>query len=1366
MNLDKHLKNDDYLCGKSYISDTRTRENGQFDDKNLSSEVYARINYSFEKGLSYDDAVDASQIKKATIILNSHLKEHGNLPDMYNKLRENDVRPFSVSGRKPTDYFEETIVNPESTNFMHNEIKSIDSYPIPAFVYRHKQYSEVNSANSLMGLCHDIKRAWLILKNIIYMWNYENGSDLSYFEGIQDQIVDAVLIKPDKNIMSGEYLYLFVITTIQDLIVLGVVNLNKVDSIDGIKPGLQSKPLYVKALESTVFLKSHVTQDKRLFLADNAGNLQELVYQNQSNWFFSKFSIINHSSSIILKLIPKYFINSDVIIQITSDYTRNFLYTLHQSGTICVYLLKENSSISKISSLDLSTIKCLVGKHIVDLDRTKISTLIHISPILATESCVLTLVAVSNSGFRLYFTIYDIIEGIPRDNVSQLSLIHLRFPPGYNIENSEQRPTTIKKAFYSAGTLVMISSVSENNDIVWVVSSNYSNINSKSFTETTDVMKFNGGILSISDRIISISTPESFLMNSKNSNFKRPPTNLTNHLILKNLIFIQTSEGTFVLTKMSQTSRLETILSQKTPNVSNLTTYFNQKQNANACVDCIQLICCHLNGTDMMKKQNAFETFRSFGGLCKQLIQQELVNFNDPIAYISEMNGSDESAIAKHFSLIPRLYGIYEYFSRIVSPVWKYNLCNIKLCSNSDNSNFKFTLTYDFMTESIRVLVALYSCTEDLLPHVTLELSSKANGVGMEHVDNIEKQILFIERDLYIGLLQLIKINIELLKVFLLLHEHQLHNFVSNLSAVSFKNFTNLTFENIITTFEGRQCISELLNLLIGKYIQDCAMLDIINSRLRSQCPTFYSSTDADIAKAAELLQPINETNYGYNPQDNYNRILAAVDIYKKNVRHINLYDSCCKLARSNAFCMIIDICLLKAKIVDPNSPTNLSDSRKRLNLSQHQDFIPEIISYRMDCYKPIFIFLDYLLYFGQSHPSQNNFIMPKDYSRKDADKEFENMYVIALKSSDPIFHTQLYDWLFSRELITKLRQINTEYFEEYLYNIIEKDQDNVECLDIFWRFMVRNKRYLYASKILHKMAMRCSDSLKLQERIEILSRALLNSKLAFKNDESITLIKVLEDKIEVTKIQQEALQILQTTDKSLQDDDLAYDIYLLNHNILDINMLYRDIAEKRNMYTVKLNILYCANVCEMELIELIWSDIINEVFDNFYKLTHESIESKPDRSAIISQKFVNIIKVYKNRRSHLPLPIVFNLIANRANQFNFNKYFVVDCFLLAGISFVDVILALDKVIQENMEYWQKHADPYYLHDMFLKVVLRFLDLDYTKLEKHDSMEVQTTLSEIISNYLRHFKTDPITPDNKLISSMTNKFTQIQDLFS
>ena len=54
------------------------------------------------------------------------------------------------------------------------------------------------------------------------MWNYENGKDLAYFDGLSEVILAAGLVVPKPGVFQSHIRYLLCLTTAVEIVVLGV----------------------------------------------------------------------------------------------------------------------------------------------------------------------------------------------------------------------------------------------------------------------------------------------------------------------------------------------------------------------------------------------------------------------------------------------------------------------------------------------------------------------------------------------------------------------------------------------------------------------------------------------------------------------------------------------------------------------------------------------------------------------------------------------------------------------------------------------------------------------------------------------------------------------------------------------------------------------------------------------------------------------------------------------------------------------------------------------------------------------------------------------------------------------------------------
>lgn len=50
-----------------------------------------------------------------------------------------------------------------------------------------------------MGIFSDIKRAWLAIDTNVYLWKYDTGSDVAYYDALSRMILKVDLTKPKKG---------------------------------------------------------------------------------------------------------------------------------------------------------------------------------------------------------------------------------------------------------------------------------------------------------------------------------------------------------------------------------------------------------------------------------------------------------------------------------------------------------------------------------------------------------------------------------------------------------------------------------------------------------------------------------------------------------------------------------------------------------------------------------------------------------------------------------------------------------------------------------------------------------------------------------------------------------------------------------------------------------------------------------------------------------------------------------------------------------------------------------------------------------------------------------------------------------------
>ena len=340
-----------------------------------------------------------------------------------------------------------------------------------------------------MGLFPEIGRAWLTIDSDIYIWTYEHSRDVAYFDGLSHLIVSVGLIKPKPNVFISDVKYLLVLTTPIEVIVLGVTFSDTTKTISSPSRAfvsstyeemqLMNKPIFVLNTDNISMNCISGTVDGRIFLGGRDGCLYEVCYQAESNWFGKRCKKVNHSQGLMSLVVPgflKVFSENDPIVKIELDNDRNLLYVLSEKGAIEAWDVSDNSA-RRITRLSQNEIANAALNVIKTVDSSIFKPIIDICVLSHSEYSALCFIAVSQSGVRLYFSAFNpnnfqqmMDPNMPLNRIQNLTLQHVRLPPGYTPNATCGKPRNVHAAFYSAGSMLMVSSPQPDQDILWSLS--------------------------------------------------------------------------------------------------------------------------------------------------------------------------------------------------------------------------------------------------------------------------------------------------------------------------------------------------------------------------------------------------------------------------------------------------------------------------------------------------------------------------------------------------------------------------------------------------------------------------------------------------------------------------------------------------------------------------------------------------------------------------------------------------------------------------------------------------------------------------------------------------------------------------------
>lgn len=254
--------------------------------------------------------------------------------------------------------------------------------------------------NCSMGLFTGLDRAWLTIDSDIYVWRYEDGGDLAFFDGLSDTILNVAMVKPKPGILQPHIVNLLALSTPVEISLLGV-------SFSGDEMQLVPEPLFTLSADQLHTSCIVGTSSGRIFLGGRDGHLYEFCYSGQDTWWGKKTNKVCHTSSSLSWILPGWFSLSedDPIVQIEVDNTRNILYTRSEKGNIMVFSLGSDGQ--GMERVALSSAQKLVeesSRLATTVETGNLRPIVKIDVVPEEEDSIIHLIAITGGGARLYLT--------------------------------------------------------------------------------------------------------------------------------------------------------------------------------------------------------------------------------------------------------------------------------------------------------------------------------------------------------------------------------------------------------------------------------------------------------------------------------------------------------------------------------------------------------------------------------------------------------------------------------------------------------------------------------------------------------------------------------------------------------------------------------------------------------------------------------------------------------------------------------------------------------------------------------------------------------------------------------------------------
>ncbi|XP_066259213.1 nuclear pore complex protein Nup155 [Euwallacea similis] len=1273
------------------------------------------------------------------------------------------------------------------------QIKSISSVPLPPEIVDH--FSHVQ-CHCMMGLFPVINRAWLTVDSDIYIWTYEENTDLAYFDGINETILCVGLVKPRPGVFQAFIKYLLVLTTAVDIIVLGVT-FSEGNSGGEAEIHLIPDPVFTLPTDGNTITTITATKSGRLFLGSKEGSLFEISYQAASGWFGKRCKMTNLSTSALSFLVPS-FLNAalseeDSVIQIVVDNSRNILYSLTEKGAIEVCDLGEKGNgFSRIIKVSQNSLVNEAMSTVKTLDSQNFRPIVSLSPVESAESGNINLVAVTQTGVRFYLSVVGLSNQLPNQRPYTLTLAHVRLPPGYSA-NVTVRPRNVHLSHYRDRNLVLISNIKDK-DVLWCMSSDLFPF-SPTLMEAYTTINLDGPALALSE----VRYDDWLQLQSDFQ--EEPPLVVRQHAEPPKKYVVLTSHSVQIFIKFRPLDLLRQILKDSHgQDTSALKAFFSIQKEPQACATALILASLE-NEENLEIAELATRAFFMFGGepQVAQLAQtnifsgtsvfspnivstpaqqhplnafsspQSLAGFAGQPAYShvsfqqpgSPQGGFLQQTVFDPSSLInfsAKHNGLYLYLCRILRPVWN------RRCVERISTDGKIFLNQNTISseDCIQIqcnLNALHNFlkmnTQLSSYNVPSQRCTPLNTTPINHslvsppVQNAQLE----ERQSLDALKTFVCHCCQIMGLWRILCDHQFHDLVGSLPENQQQILQGTTFKEL---FLYRQDICTILiNTLVKSYLGDNASVDSISNKLMEVCPHLYKPEDAAFSKANELLK---STRVVQNSDEREGMLVSALQLCKNIAPNVNLPEVCKQFTSLKAYKAVIELCAHCAKKVDPekiaesyfNSEVNQGD-QDGLNMYQR----------RMEIYREIIAMLETI--YNEQEPvaparrepdfnDEKSMILDGFESTK-LNSTIHQVIDEILYCEDELMHVALYEWMASREMTSDLIKISKPSLEHYLKRCSVQNPDNMMVMDLLWKFYESHNNHAAAAKILNNLACRNGSRITLKERLTYLARAIM----CMRSDRSGyapflgVFLRDLEDKMEVARVQELIVEEITNLRDQIPNADEA--IMALNSGLYEISQLYENFAEPFNLLECQLAIIDCAGYADEgnNLAKSIWQQILaNEI--------RKSGGSGNNRISQVLSKVKHLARQYVNSTNCFPLGYIVGELEMVNAKLRGDKHLVPTTLLAVNVEFEKLIEVYNHLLtlSINLDFWQCEEHEFHLYEAMAALIMCFVNNSdsYTSIMKRKLTAIcQDSVAALLSNLYSKTNSDELVNELRNIQA-------------
>nr|XP_017099232.2 LOW QUALITY PROTEIN: nuclear pore complex protein Nup154 [Drosophila bipectinata] len=1266
----------------------------------------------------------------------------------------------TTSGLNDYDYQSLTFMKSDETHNLQ-QLRTISKSSIPNEILEHFKHIKCHCT---MGLFPEIGRAWLTIDSEIYIWTFNQARDVAYYDGLSHLIVSVGLVKPRDGVFVNDVKYLLVLTTPIEVIVLGVTFAENAYK----EMQLMNRPIFVVGTDNVSISVIKGSEDGRIFMGGRDGCLYEFFYQAESTWFGKRCKKVNLSQGYVSLMVPsflKVFSETDPIERIEIDNSRKLLYLLTEKGSIEAWDIgRDYTHARRLGRMTQNDMASQAVGLITTLDPSIFKSVKAICPLTADDSDKLHLMAVTQCGVRLYFSTKSLNAqtGLsacpPSDNVlygqsnqasilaeteppKGLYLYHVRLPPGHTPNATTNKPKQVHAAFYTEGTMLMITTQQQEQDLLWSVSSAPS-VNFPYLVESTALESLDGVVWGMAEVEEPSQSKLKSPLNSARSSRK---------------VALLTNQGTQIIELLKMADILmQILLACNGPHHEEVKMFFHSKNQREACVTALLLATSeryrggeiHLWATQAFMLYGGEPCFQhqKFASANNRNVANQTLGpspnvsvardrlpmymstpmpntgaagnsfpasqYNVPLSPIGINQQTQQPSVNNENSPIifsAKHDGLYLYVGRMLRPIWQMRCVDDNFCSKLQ------------VQDCDGLLCDLLALRSFLEAHSVHDISTSNRAPFESHIDrtsgysnilinnshmplteqrNLSEQAQVEEKRSLSSLNLFIKHACEVISLWSILTHHPFQQICLQLSPEQKKMLKCCSFRDLFLT--RSEVCAFLIISLINLYLKDKAGVSDVSAKLRDKCPNLYRHEDAVTSKATELLMTAkNSTSRSEKEQC----LRTTLHICKEAAPTLPLHSICQQFISADFFEGVVELTAVCAAKSDPEEVgihfyNNGEPTEDREGYTCYAT--------RMNYYKEVQMMLDHVYQTSCNKKTMQeqaqSHIQPKSVpSTKSSTKQtIQKIVSQTLQIKDPLIHVTLYEWLLAHEMLSELLEVVEPSLGEFLRRSVSRNAENVILIDLLWKYYEKNGHHAQAAQILDNLAMTRSENITLEQRIEYLVRAVMcmrNGNVGSSITNGIFL-KELEDKLDIARVQKGVLADMRAL--ASRNIEAASAVKELNFALYDITQLYQHFAEPFNLWECQLSILNCSHHNDPLLIESVWGNIINSIVEE-PGTTHE-------RSVRLFTKMELLVREYGESGACFPFAFLIRELEIKACQLKLPEGIVPEKLVTMNLDVELLLEYYSRMISMNERVWANEGNEWHLIQSAIRVVSLLAD--------------------------------------------------------